>query len=232
MSTETTKKLYRSGTDKMVAGVCAGLADYLKLDPTLVRILWVLVTLFANGIGIAAYIVFMIVIPENPDHFDVPERKKEKPALLILLAGIVLVAIGLSFLDFFPWNRFMEMTYFHRIWPVRWYLIWPVVLVLAGIFIVVHALKSDKEKSAEKNMQHRFFRSRSERIVSGVCGGIANYLNVDPIIIRIAYVVLTLFTHIVVGVVAYIAFVIFMPEEPEGQTGETAVTDVKANKES
>ena len=61
------KKLYRSRTDKKLAGVCAGLAKYLNMDVTVVRLLTVLATLFIGG-GLIAYIVCALVIPEEPDY--------------------------------------------------------------------------------------------------------------------------------------------------------------------
>lgn len=60
------KKLYRSKTNKTIAGVCGGLAEYINMDPTVVRLLWVLITAFA-GAGLIAYLVCAIVIPEKPD---------------------------------------------------------------------------------------------------------------------------------------------------------------------
>src|SRR5947208_7469085 len=59
------KKLMRSSTDKKIAGVCAGLADYFDLDPTIVRILWFLAVFFA-GTGELAYIILWIVLPVAP----------------------------------------------------------------------------------------------------------------------------------------------------------------------
>lgn len=59
------KKLYRSKTDKKICGVCGGLAEYLNVDSTVIRLLWVLATLFV-GCGLLAYIVAALVIPENP----------------------------------------------------------------------------------------------------------------------------------------------------------------------
>lgn len=49
----------------MIAGVCGGIGEYLGVDPTVVRILWVLFTLISMGIGILAYIIAWIIIPEN-----------------------------------------------------------------------------------------------------------------------------------------------------------------------
>ena len=59
------KRLYRSRHDKVLGGVCAGIADYLHVDPVLVRLLWVIFALIM-GTGIIAYIIAWIVIPEEP----------------------------------------------------------------------------------------------------------------------------------------------------------------------
>jgi phage shock protein C len=59
------KRLYRSRTHRIIAGVCSGIADYTNIDPTIVRLLWLLVSLFW-GAGIIAYIIAVIIIPEEP----------------------------------------------------------------------------------------------------------------------------------------------------------------------
>ena len=59
------KRLARSSTDKKIAGVCGGLADYFDLDPTIIRVCWLLAVLFA-GTGILAYLVLWIVLPVAP----------------------------------------------------------------------------------------------------------------------------------------------------------------------
>ncbi|MBP9040565.1 MAG: PspC domain-containing protein [Anaerolineaceae bacterium] len=60
-----TKKLYRSRTDRKIAGVCGGLGEYFGIDPTLMRLLFVLGLIFVGG-TLLAYIILMIVIPEEP----------------------------------------------------------------------------------------------------------------------------------------------------------------------
>lgn len=57
------KKLTKSQTNRMLCGVCAGLAEYFGIDPTVVRLLWVILT-FCGGSGIIAYIIAAIIIPE------------------------------------------------------------------------------------------------------------------------------------------------------------------------
>jgi phage shock protein PspC (stress-responsive transcriptional regulator) len=55
----------RSTNDRKLAGVCAGLADYFDLDPTIVRVLWVL-AFFCAGSGLLAYIILWVAVPEGP----------------------------------------------------------------------------------------------------------------------------------------------------------------------
>lgn len=59
------KKLYKSTTDRKLCGVCAGIANYLNIDPTVVRLLSALIT-FLGGAGLIAYIVCALVIPDEP----------------------------------------------------------------------------------------------------------------------------------------------------------------------
>jgi phage shock protein C len=67
-----TKKLYRSRTDKMVAGVCGGLGIYLGVDPTLVRLAFVLLLLFGIGSGLLVYLAMMLIVPLEPEGATVP----------------------------------------------------------------------------------------------------------------------------------------------------------------
>ena len=59
-------RLYRSSSDRMLAGVAGGLADHFDLDPSLVRVGWVILTLVSGGIFLAIYIVMAFVVPEEP----------------------------------------------------------------------------------------------------------------------------------------------------------------------
>jgi len=65
-TTKSVKRLYRSKKDKVIAGVCGGIAEYLEVDPVVVRLIWAIVTLLSMGLGILAYIIAWIIIPEEP----------------------------------------------------------------------------------------------------------------------------------------------------------------------
>jgi len=76
------KKLYRSKKDKMIAGICGGIAEYFDVDSTLIRLLTVIFILL-GGAGFVVYIIAWIIIPETPekvsdDKFDKREEPKEK----------------------------------------------------------------------------------------------------------------------------------------------------------
>ncbi len=61
------KRLYRTEKDKKLCGVCGGLAEYLDLDPTLMRLLWVIIACFSAGAAFIAYIVAAIIVPNKSD---------------------------------------------------------------------------------------------------------------------------------------------------------------------
>jgi phage shock protein PspC (stress-responsive transcriptional regulator) len=137
------ERLYRSGRDKMIAGVCGGLAEYFQIDTTLVRLI-ALIALFAGGVGFLAYLVALIIIPVNPEHKDIcctdnnsREKVSEvsvdglKPGLSgeehdkrTRLGGIVLIILGcLFFMDiWFPFFSFSKM--------------WPLILIFIGLIIL------------------------------------------------------------------------------------------------
>lgn len=60
------KKLYRSNTDKMIAGVCGGLGQYFGIDSTVIRLIFALLVVFGVGSGILLYIILAIVMPLEP----------------------------------------------------------------------------------------------------------------------------------------------------------------------
>ncbi|MDR0757059.1 MAG: PspC domain-containing protein [Tannerella sp.] len=63
----STKRLYRSNEEKMIAGVCGGIAEYFDLDPVLVRVGYILLSVFTFFSGLLAYLILWIVIPQKKD---------------------------------------------------------------------------------------------------------------------------------------------------------------------
>ena len=62
---DSTRKLYRSKTDRKVAGVCGGLAQYFNIDPTLIRVLFVVLAIL-GGSGLVLYLALWIIVPTEP----------------------------------------------------------------------------------------------------------------------------------------------------------------------
>ena len=77
MNSIVKKRLYRSREERRIAGVCGGLAEYLAIDPTLVRILWALLAL-AGGPGILLYLIMAIVVPEEPEFVQASAEKAKR----------------------------------------------------------------------------------------------------------------------------------------------------------
>ena len=134
--TTRTRRLERSGTDRQIAGVCGGLGVYLGLDSTLVRILWIVLSIVPGAIlfGLLAYLAAWLIIPQAP------------------IDGATAVT------------------------------------------------------------RRRLSRSRTNAKLSGVCGGLAEYFEVDATPVRLLWAVLTIFPGaIICGVIAYVVAWLIMP---------------------
>ena len=64
--TKPIKRLYRSRKDRIIGGVCGGIARYLEVDPVVARLIWAVATLVSMGLGILAYLIAWVIIPEEP----------------------------------------------------------------------------------------------------------------------------------------------------------------------
>ena len=63
------KKLYRSRENAMLAGVCGGIGEYFDIDPTIVRLAWVILG-FCGGVGLWAYVIAAVIIPQRPQYIE------------------------------------------------------------------------------------------------------------------------------------------------------------------
>jgi len=148
------KRLYRSRENTVIGGVCGGIAEYLDIDPTLVRLIWVISAIY-GGIGVIAYIICLVVIPENKADTvahkkDTEEDEKNSQQLPDdgnqhrpkntensdrnrLLAGVLLISIG-GLLLFRRWFYWINLGKY-----------WPVLLIIAGIVIIINGTRSRGE---------------------------------------------------------------------------------------
>lgn len=72
------KRLYLSRTNYKIGGVCGGLAEYLDVDPTIVRLAWALFALASMGMGLLLYVLAWVIIPEEPNRQKRKGRGKKK----------------------------------------------------------------------------------------------------------------------------------------------------------
>ena len=138
------KKIYRSRKDSIIGGVCGGIAEYFDIDPTLIRLLAILVV-FLGGVGVIAYIIAWVIIPQNPEQ-EAKMDKKNTPEEYVgadqeagkednqryVWGGLILIFLGLFFLlrSFFP--RFILINF------------WPVILVIVGIALILQSFSRKK----------------------------------------------------------------------------------------
>ncbi|MFH1196315.1 MAG: PspC domain-containing protein [bacterium] len=138
------KKLFRSRKDRIAGGVAAGLGEYLGIDPIIVRIIFVILTI-THGMGVLLYIILWIVIPEAPfDYTYFPNTPKEdKPGVAEesktgepfippvkkntghLVFGVILIGLGIIFLM----DRFIPYFDYKDILPIG-------LVIVGGILII------------------------------------------------------------------------------------------------
>ena len=126
------KKLQRDTRNKVIGGVCAGLANYFGMDASLLRLLLALMVLFA-GSGFWLYIILWIVMPagdpqvtmENGDAImsDISEPTKINKGSLVI--GLILIGLG-------------GLGLLHRFVPsFSWQMLWPIFLIVLGIILII-----------------------------------------------------------------------------------------------
>lgn len=77
MTERPVKRLYRSRNDKFLGGVCAGLADYFRIDPTIMRLLYILLCFVSLGTGVLIYLVLWVLVPESKVYQVPPQDHKD-----------------------------------------------------------------------------------------------------------------------------------------------------------
>lgn len=121
------KRLYRSVENSKLAGVCGGMGEYFNIDPTFIRIIAILL-IFADGVGILAYIIAWIIMPKQP--LDLVGKKAEtgESDWNRHLPGFILIAVGLLLLikNYCWWFDFGDIF-------------WPMLIIIAGLFFIFSA---------------------------------------------------------------------------------------------
>lgn len=128
------RRLVRSRTDKVIAGVAGGLGEYLGVDPVLIRIALVALVLLGFGTGVLLYVIMWLVVPEEGDA-DV-HAKRDRPPSHVSSESAAFIVGGLLILFGAVWLARMFIPYFFEL-----RIIGPLVLLAVGVAIVAQGVR-------------------------------------------------------------------------------------------
>lgn len=245
------RMLYRHPSQRMVGGVCAGLADSFGFDPALVRIIWAAATVFTGGGGVLAYAALWLLLPvgtaaegqKESATFELNERNLGRVALLLIgLGGLWLLAN----LGVLPW-LLGSVGVLIRIF------FWPALLIGAGYMLLRSARRENlgqEMRDGMANLRTRFTvktpdreqvkdglkkaqgriplkRPLDDRMFLGVCGGIGQTLSIDANLVRLIWAAFSV-GSLGAGVLLYVLLGLLLPEQeithvaPYTETGQNS----------
>jgi phage shock protein PspC (stress-responsive transcriptional regulator) len=230
--------LYRHPQDRLVGGICGGVADLVGWDANLIRILWVIVTLATGGGGFLAYLLLWGLLPVgtraegqvHPAALALNERNMGRTAVVLIGVGVLWLLANVGMLPWL-WSGF---------WRVTSIVLWPALLIGAGYLLLRYAGRGEwnlnwnwrgttarmqsevngrmpTKESVRAQMRAaraRFplKRSRTDRIFMGVCGGMGKRLGIDANLVRLVWAAFSV-GSIGMGVLIYVLLGLFLPEE-------------------
>lgn len=206
------KKLSRSKNNVVIMGVCAGIAEYLKTEPANIRVI-ALLTLLFGGWSAVAYLITASLIPVDKNHVPLSQPEiisLRKENFKTVISGL-LILFGFYFA-----SRIIGIAGSSRIFILPNDFIFPLAAFAIGVYFLI--IKPSKAEITLSVQQEKLFRSRADRKLTGVCGGLAKYIGIDATVLRIIFILATLLT---LGMFAslYLILVVFIPYE-EGQKFE------------
>ena len=233
---ERSSCLFRHPEDKLIGGVCGGLGDCFGIDPIFVRIMWVGLTLGTAGAGLFAYAALWLLLPMGtaqggqhaPAALELNHRNVERAGLLLVVVGALWLLANFGILPAL-WSLFLFLI---RL------LFWPVLLIGTGLLMLnnqqawrsrftgARARMQNGRKRAASNLNRASVknglrrakasiplkRSREERIVFGVCGGIGRAIGLDANLVRLIWVAFAI-GSVGTGVLVYVLTGWLLPEE-------------------
>lgn len=183
------KRLARSGSDVIIAGVCSGIAKYFNADPSIIRLIATL-SLILGAWAIAVYLILAYLLPNQKNVEALPEAEiaLQRKVNVRTVISSLLILVGLYF----------------GLSSLGWFVPWPVFFIYNSYLISFSAIGFGIflfEKFKEENIGleitpvEKFYRVKKGKILFGVCSGISRYFNnSDVTSIRIIFVITTLLT--------------------------------------
>lgn len=216
-------RFYRSTSDRAVAGVAAGLGERFGVDPGVVRMGWLIAALLTSGLALLPYALLAWLLPRDADvepsirlapRQGLWQRLRQNP---LAFWGSVLALSGLwwllGLLDLLPWSVVSALRGLSGVAT-------PLLLIGLGIYLVLlftgHApnwqrLSQNSGRLRQFGARLPLRRSRSDRQIAGVCGGIAERLHIDPLVVRLAWALLTVASGGLFGVLLYLLAALVIP---------------------
>ena len=217
------KKLYRSTQQRVIAGVCGGLAEYFGVDVVVVRLAWALFTLM-GGAGIVLYVICWIIVPDGINQ-QAASAKPPKSGYGAIVLGIFLVIVGLSLIIGWSGSVAFGFPFTIIFAPIMSGLL-SGILILIGLGLLLgwllsrsrNAVDTASDNSASTDARipgqtKRLYRARDFRVLAGICGGLGKYLNLDPTIVRILCILFAV-ASLGTALLIYVVMIFVIPEEP------------------
>ncbi len=216
--------VYRHPTNKSLGGVCAGLADFVGWDPVVMRGIWVVATFVTSGAGFMVYLLLWLLLPVGtqatgqvrPAAIQFSNLGGSRVATVLLALGGIWMLSNLGILPALADTAGVFLRIFF----------WPLLLIGIGYMLLrgrgdtlrshfsdLHAKVGGRVRAAgdaQSRMPVR--RSRSNRMVLGLCGGLGERLGIDANLIRLAWAIF-IFGTMGMGLIAYFVIALFVPEE-------------------
>jgi len=137
-----TGRLYRSPSNKMLAGLCGGLGEYLDVDPTMLRLIVVIAGFVSFGTVLLFYVIAWIIVPERT--FELPPASQSSAAppgrtWHVYLPGAIFITVGLLVL----------------LWQNAWWFsfgdLWPALLVLIGVSMILYGIGQNNPGTSRRS---------------------------------------------------------------------------------
>lgn len=239
------RRLEKSRTDRMIDGVCGGVAGYFGVDSTLVRVVWALLT-FLGGSGVVLYLACMILMPKQTAEAAAAEAAAGPRATASeknnRFWGILLIVVGGVWL-----LGNIGIPVWHGWWGWSWDVVVATLFIMAGVALVFggrNAMTRSGDSAAQPGgglaeggtaapagsapvsaaapVRARLCRSRSDRKFLGVCGGLGAFFDVDSTIVRLLTVAAA-FASFGIVLLAYFLMALVLPQEPLPAAPQAAV---------
>lgn len=204
--TSVQKFLRCSIHNRMIFGVCGGLSDYFRINSAIIRLLF-LIFLILGGISSLVYIVLAFIIPTETgsyeilpsDEIKIHTEKKLFIGWSFILGGIFILLI---YFDFYSLSNVTVLIEDNKIFPF--------ILISAGILFITK--KNIFNKEIMNSIEPKKLTLSDNKMIFGICGGIGEYLNIDPTIIRILWIIF-LFASFGIALIIYIILKFIIPSK-------------------